>query len=85
MGDQIGQQFLFGHVRRFAAQLFHAQGGLEIAQAQFQPPAPGIEGDQFLGRVELGVQQGGDQGDAAAAKAADGGGEADNAHGDLRR
>jgi hypothetical protein len=30
-----------------------------------------------------GIQQGGDQGDAAAAEAPDGGGEAEDAHGDL--
>ena len=33
----------------------------------------------------MGVQQGGDQGDAAAAEAPDGGGKADNAHRDLYR
>ena len=84
MGDQISQEFLFRHVRGLAAQLFHAHCGLEVAQTQFQSPAPGIESHEFLGGIALGIQQGGHQGDAAAAEAPDRGGEANNAHGDLR-
>ena len=38
----------------------------------------------MLGRVELGIQQGGHQGDAPAAEAPDGGRKADNPYGDLR-
>src|ERR1035441_881737 len=40
--DQIGQEFLFGHFRGFAAQLFHAHRGFEVAQTQFQSPASRI-------------------------------------------
>jgi putative oxidoreductase len=46
--------------------------------------ATGVKHSISLGRVELGIQQGAHQGDAAAAVAPDRGGEANNAHGDLR-
>jgi len=45
-----------------------AHGRLEMAQTQFDAPAPGVEGDQLPGRVEGGIQQGGHQGDAAVAE-----------------
>jgi hypothetical protein len=61
-----------------------SRGWLEVAQTQLQAPAPGVEGDDLPGGIALGIQQGGQQGDPAVAEAADGGAEADEAHGDLR-
>ena len=57
----------------------------QVAQAQLQSPAPRLQGDQFLGGVVLGVQEGGDQRATAGGEAADGRGEADNACGNNRR
>jgi len=87
--EQIGiEHLLLGLLREkncLAAQLLHAQGRLEIPQAQFQAPAPGIQRHQFLCRVEFAIQQGGHQRDPAVAKSPDRGGEAEDAHGDLGR
>ena len=48
-------QFLMDHGGAFAAQLFHAHGGFDVAQEQFgMPPAPIELGDVFFG-IELRV------------------------------
>src|SRR6266567_1154347 len=49
---RIGQEFLLRHVWSLATQLFHAHGGFEIAQTQFESPAPGVQGGQLLNPIK---------------------------------
>ena len=57
VGNEERQHFLARHRRTLAAQGFHAQSRLDIAQAHLQTPAPRIGFGQFVNGKELGIQQ----------------------------
>lgn len=56
---------------RFAAQVIHLEGDLEVAQRQFHLPASQVELGQSVEGVSVAVEQGGDQDHLARAKAPD--------------
>jgi hypothetical protein len=58
VGDQIGQEFLAGHGRGSAAQLFHGHGRLQVAESKFDVPAHAVEFGDAFGGIGDGVQQG---------------------------
>ena len=59
--QQMDPQLLLVHLRRLAAQHVHARGGLEVAQVQFDIPAPRIQRREIVLADLAMFQQRGDQ------------------------
>jgi len=63
VGNEVHQNFFANHFRGFAAQHIHAEGDLDLAEEQFDIPAPEIEFSQFGSGIGHGVKQGSDKGE----------------------
>ena len=57
IGDEEHLQFFVHHLGALAAQDLHAHGGFNIAEPQFDLPAPGVKLGDVLGGILLWVQQ----------------------------
>lgn len=64
-GDDAHPKGLVRHVRAFYLEALHAEGGFEVAQFQFDVPAPGVEVRQFDAAVLFRIGQGGDDDELA--------------------
>lgn len=69
MHKQMHPQFTLYRHGVFAAQMFHLQSGLEVAQGQFHLPPSKIESAQSGSRVLGRIHQGGDKNDFLGSKA----------------
>ena len=66
--DAIHGQLLVNHRRGLAAKDVHAEGGLDVAQEEFGPPASTVEFDQGVPGKGLRIEQGGHDGDLLGSK-----------------
>ncbi len=66
------RQLFENHLGGKAAQDIHAQHGFDLAEVQFDVPAPEIEFFQFLGQIKLRIEQGGGEKDFFGAKTRNG-------------
>jgi len=55
------EDFLFDHAGGLGAQYVHGEGTFDIAEADLDLPAPAIERAEELGRVKVGIAEGGDE------------------------
>ena len=72
VSDPMHRQLFENHLGGEAAQDIHAQHGFDLSEVQFDVPAPEIESFQFLGRIELRIEQGGGENDFFRAKTRNG-------------
>ena len=70
-------------MRALAFEAFHAQCGFKVVQTHFQSPASQVGLGDLLSRVELGVQQCGDQHELSGAKSLLADSDANDSHDDF--
>ena len=61
IGNQVHEDFLVNHVRRFAAQNVHPHGRFDIPKKQFDIPPLEIQIRQLGGGIGRSIQQGRDE------------------------
>lgn len=79
VGDEMNGEFFLDEVGAFATQDVQGHHRLDLVEVQLNVPAFGVKSAEVIGRIGLGVQQGGHQHDRACAKALAGHAQADQA------